>query len=407
MSSDDWLMLDFEISRLFDGAPVDEEQMFAGRLNEVTKMLRTVMERSRHVVLFGERGVGKTSLSNIFWRRYGKTLQSFVVARVQTGPQDDFSSLWIRALEELKSVATGSGKGDYVPIQTEFESLTPSQVRRELQKISPNALPVVIIDEYDKLGNRDAKILTANLIKELYDFSITTTVILVGVAENISELVEDHASTDRAIVQVPLNRMSEDELKEIIYQRVSQTPMKFTPDAILTIVILSRGLPFFTQVLSKHAALNAIEQRKLTVTNADVDAAMTRFINDTEVSFRDAYRAATRTNQKSNLQESLLACALAKCDDEGFFKATDVVEPYSAIMRDKKRIAHFEKHLRRFSSEDGGNVLVKRGGERQQTFRFADPMMQPYVIIRGIQTGMIDEMAKKLLLQKQQGELPI
>src|SRR5690606_10333151 len=134
--------------------------------------------------------------------------------------------------------------------------------------------------------------------------------------------------------------------------------------------------------------------------------AMTRFINDTEVSFRDAYRAATRTNQKSNLQESLLACALAKCDDEGFFKATDVVEPYSAIMRDKKRIAHFEKHLRRFSSEDGGNVLVKRGGERQQTFRFADPMMQPYVIIRGIQTGMIDEMAKKLLLQKQQGELP-
>lgn len=407
MNADDWMSLDFEISRLFDGAPVDEEQLFAGRLDEVTKMLRTVMERSRHVVLFGERGVGKTSLSNIFWRRYAKTLQSFIVARVQAGPQDNFSTLWIRALEELKAVGVGNGRSDYVQFETSFSTITPSEVRRELQKINPNAVPVVIIDEYDKINDRDAKVLTANLIKELYDFSVTTTVILVGVAENISELVEDHASTDRAIVQVPLNRMSEDELREIIHKRVSQTAMKFSTDATLTIVILSRGLPYFTQVLSKHAALNAIDNRRLLVGNQDVDAAMNRFINDTEVSFRDGYRAATRTNQQSNLHQSLLACALARCDDEGFFKATDVVEPYSAIMKSPKRIAHFEKHLRRFSSDDGGNILVKRGGDRQQTFRFADPMMQPYIIIRGIQTDMIDESAKKLLLQKEQRELAI
>ena len=134
---------------------------------------------------------------------------------------------------------------------------------------------------------------------------------------------------------------------------------------------------------------------------------MKRFIEDTAVSFRDAYRAATRTNQKNNLQESLLACALAKCDDEGFFKAADLIEPLSAIMKDKRRIAHFDKHLRRFSSDDGGNILMKRGGDRQQTFRFSDPMMQPYVIIRGIQSEMIDEEAKNLLFQKEQRELAI
>lgn len=402
-----WLSLEFDIARLFDGAPVDEEQMFAGRLAEVTKMLRTVMEKARHVVLFGERGVGKTSLSNVFWRRYGNTLKSFVVARVQAGPQDTFSSLWVRALQELKAMGVSSDRAAYVNFETNFETITPSEIRRELQKINPNALPIIIIDEYDKLSDSDAKVLTANLIKELYDFSVSTTVILVGVAENISQLVEDHASIDRALVQVPLSRMSESELKEIIRQRATQTPMKFSNDAIWTIVILSRGLPFFTQTLSKHAAINAIENRRLNVTNQDVDAAMTKFIEDTEVSFRDAYRAATRTNQKSNLQESLLACALAKCDDEGFFKATDVVEPLSAIMKERRRIAHFDKHLRRFCGDDGGNILIKRGGDRQSTFRFADPMMQPYVIIRGIQSGMIDESAKNLLLQKEQGELPI
>ncbi|MFN3513590.1 MAG: AAA family ATPase [Phenylobacterium sp.] len=406
-TDEDWLLLSFEIARLFDGAPVDEEQLFAGRLAEVTKMLRTVMERSRHVVLFGERGVGKTSLSNIFWKRYGKTLQSFIVARVQGGPQDDFSSLWIRALEELKAQGIGSGRASYVNFETAFETVTPTQVRRELQKISPNALPIIIIDEYDKVIDRDAKELTANLIKEFYDFSITTTVILVGVAENISELIEDHASIDRALVQIPLSRMLESELMDIINQRAALTVMKFSPDALWTIVGLSRGLPFFTQTLSKHAAMNAIDNRRLMITNQDLDAAMTRFIEDTEVSFRDAYRIATRTNQQNYLQESLLACALARCDDEGFFKAADVVEPYSAIMKGPRRIAHFEKHLRRFSTEEGGNILIKRGGERQQHFRFSDPMMQPYVIIRGIQAKKIDESARNLLLRREQRELAI
>lgn len=304
-SVDQWMALEFEIQRLFDGAPVDEEQLFAGRLPEVTKMLRTVMERSRHVVLFGERGVGKTSLSNIFWKRYGRTLQSFIVARVQCGPHDDFSSLWVRALEELKATGIARDRADYVQFDTNYSSITPSQIRRELQKINPNALPIIIFDEYDKVVDRDTKILTANLIKELYDFTVHTTIILVGVAENISQLIEDHASIGRALVDVPLSRMSEKELQEIIRQRVKQTPMTFSNDAVWTIVILSRGLPFFTQTLSKLAALNAIENRRLNVSNLDVDAAMKRFIEDTAVSFRDAYRAATQTNQKSNLHESL------------------------------------------------------------------------------------------------------
>jgi hypothetical protein len=34
-------------------------------------------------------------------------------------------------------------------------------------------------------------------------------------------------------------------------------------------------------------------------------------------------------------------------------------------------------------------------------------MMQPYVIIRGIQSKMIDDKAKAILLQKEQGSLSI
>lgn len=404
-TDEEWFQLEYDISTLFDGAPIDEEDLFAGRTAEVTRMLRAVMEKSKHIVLYGERGVGKTSLSNIFWKRFHRTVQSFVVGRVQAGPDDTFLSLWQRALEELKSAGIASGRGKYVDFEVDFESLTPSTVRRELQKCSPNALPIVIIDEYDKLKDDQAKELTANLIKELYDYATTTTVLLVGVAESIGQLVTDHQSIGRALVQVSLNRMSDSELREIISKRLSRTIMRFEGDAMWTIITLSRGLPFFTQTLSKYAALHAIENRRVIVSAGDVEASMKNFIRDSEASFREEYRAATRSNQANFFEQSLLACALAKTDEEGFFTANDVVEPYSAIIGERKRIAHFEKHLRRFSSDEGGSILIKRGGDRQQTFRFSDPMMQPYVIIRGIQSGMIDDSAKSVLLQKEQKEL--
>jgi Cdc6-like AAA superfamily ATPase len=406
-SADDWIQLAYEISSLFDGAPVDEEDLFAGRATEVRRIIEAVFSKSKHVVLFGEKGVGKTSLSNVFWKRFSKTLRSFIIARVQAGPHDTFSSLWGRALEELHAAGVAGGKSAYVNFDIHHDSWTPSQVRRELQKCGSNALPIIIIDEYSEVADADAKKLTANLIKEFYDFSVTTTAILVGVAENISELIEDHASIDRALVEIPLNRMSDGELKEIIQKRTNRTVMTFSGDAIWTIIVLSRGLPYFTHTLSKHAALHAIENRRIEVTNDDVEASMTKFIEDTEKSFKEAYRAAIRSNQDNFFEHSLLACALAKTDEEGFFTANDVVEPYSAIMKEKKRIAHFEKHLRRFSSEEGGHVLHKRGGDRKQQFRFKDPMMQPYVIIRGIQNKLIPEAAKAILLQREQGALGI
>lgn len=54
----DWQSLRWELGSMFSGAPVAEEEMFAGRTNEVYRMLEAVLDRSKHVVLFGERGGG-------------------------------------------------------------------------------------------------------------------------------------------------------------------------------------------------------------------------------------------------------------------------------------------------------------------------------------------------------------
>jgi Cdc6-like AAA superfamily ATPase len=397
----DWTDLEFEVRSLFSSGPIDEEQLFAGRGSQIKQLLEATLERSRHAVLFGERGVGKTSLANVFWRRFSRRLQSIVAARAQADPSDDFGSLWSKALRELRSAAHMAGKGDLVPISDSLEILSPDDVRLELQKCKPNSIPILIIDEFDKLEDKNAISLTANVIKSLADYSVNCTVIIVGVAESLSDLIQEHASIKRSIVQVRLDRMDDRELREIIDSRLALTPLKIDRDALARIIKLARGLPYYVHTLGKFSAISATDDRRLSITVDDVERAMDTFIGDMAESFYDDYNRATTSNQPGNLfKQVLLACALAETDERGYFTQTDVVAPLSKILKKPVTISAFQRHLAEFISEERGPILVRRGEERQFRFRFNEPMIQPYVIIKGIREGVVDEELRAILLER-------
>jgi hypothetical protein len=98
-SEDDWLMLRFEAEQLFSpSAPIDEDELFAGRLQQRSDIIGAVLERGRHVSVFGERGVGKTSLVNTFYGRLNKANLHVWAIREQADPSDSFTSLWKKGL---------------------------------------------------------------------------------------------------------------------------------------------------------------------------------------------------------------------------------------------------------------------------------------------------------------------
>lgn len=391
-SPNDWDVLEFDLGRLFSGAPVAEEDLFAGRPGEILRMLETVLEPGKHVVLYGERGVGKTSIGNVFWKKYNRQLQTVIAARAQADPSDTFSSLWIKALDEFKKISMQIGRSDLAPISTDYDQMTPDMVRQELQKCRPNAIPILIIDEFDKLGDPDAKELSANVIKSLYDYTVNATVILVGVAENVGELVADHQSLRRALSPIKLARMSQLELNEIIDKRIKETLLTFTTDARRIITTMSIGLPYYVQILGKFASQHAVRRQSLTVDESDVKASMARLVGESSESFAEEYRTATQSNQILNyFPEVLLACALARTDEYGFFSATQVLEQINHIVKETRQHAHIQRHLSEFISERRGRVLTRRGIPRQYRYTFADPLMQPYVIIKGIQDKLLPE----------------
>ena len=115
-------------------------------------------------------------------------------------------------------------------------------------------------------------------------------------------------------------------------------------------------------------------------------------IEDMEGTIKRKYHRATTAARKESLFEDvLLACALAQPDDLGYFTSKGVVAPLCEITKKNYGIPTFAQHLDEFSSSKRENVLVKEGSPRRFRFRFADPLMQPYVVMQGLAKEKITE----------------
>jgi hypothetical protein len=70
-----------------------------------------------------------------------------------------------------------------------------------------------------------------------------------------------------------------------------------------------------------------------------------------------------------------------------------------------RRVDHFNANLKDFATEKRGNILQMKGFERAHRFRFTDSAMQPYVLMKGIEAGLIDEKAMAILSSPEQDDL--
>ena len=414
MSGEDWDALRFEASQIFSpSAPLNEADLFAGRSKELGRMIEAVSERGKHVILFGERGVGKTSLSKLFYKLFPNTVRHIISIREQADPGDDFSSLWRKVFRDISVQASREdGSPETRPVSDWYpDRITPDDVRREMESLFKSTdIPIVIIDEFDKIKDPDVPSMMANTIKFLSDYSVNCTVVLVGVADNVNELVGEHESIPRALEQIPMPRMSSPELKEILEKIIPRLGMKIEPNALWKVVNLARGLPSYVHALGLYAVQAAITRKSLTVVERDVDDAIKRVLEKSEETVREQYAKAVHSNRSDSLyKEALLACALAQTDDRGTFTPLAVCEPLSGILQREKtvEIAAFQQHLQKFITTDRGEILIRRGRERNYRYRFKDPMMQPYVIMRGIDQGFVDAKAITVLAYPEQPDLPI
>jgi len=379
------------------GAPIERSDLFSGRLKQMQTILSVIAQPGRHAALYGERGVGKTSLAKVMSEFLESSDPKILISgTINCDGTDDFSSLWHKVFRELSLTMQmkGFGFGGMPPdARYTLDSMLNSEVRPDDIRFTLSQIRqsiVILLDEFNSLLGRERVTgLLAETIKNISDHTLNVTIIIIGVADSVDELIAGHGSVGRSLEQILMPRMTSEELHLIIKKALAQIDMTMESGAEKWIVALSKGLPHFTHLLSLDAALSAFDAERREITAHDVFAGIQSAAGN-EHSLMKTYQDAITSPQKTNrFAEVLLACANAVTDGLGWFAPADICQPLSEVTDRPSDVPAFSRHLRAFCKR--GILQSNKAAARKIRYRFENPLMQPFVILQAIRNARFED----------------
>jgi len=377
--------------------PIDEPEFLAGRSDIMYKALDTARTPGLHMILFGERGTGKTSIARVL----GHILEEpdkpngYRTILIQCNSSDNYSRIWQRIIREilLRQQQIGflqqQGANIIGKPAIDVAIVEPNDARIAVQSLANPT--IIIIDEFDRVpNNTDAKLLMADTIKLFSDMNVDCKLILVGVAESVSELIAEHQSISRNMLQKLVEPMTIEELAQIIEKGFNYVGLKYENGLDEKIALLSQGYPHYTHLLGLWAGRHAIAEKRNEVTSKDLNNAIADTLQNTIGSVREEYQLATASSKKTALyKDVLLACALANKDSLGRFSLVDVREPLQAITGHDYTTGAYQAHLGAFCTPERGAILKRSGKPKNYRWKFVNPQLIPYVRLQGMKEGRL------------------
>jgi hypothetical protein len=368
--------------------PQRESAQFSGRYRQMQRIIAAVEEERAHLVIYGERGSGKTSLANIV----GAAAESagYLVRRFACSSELSFEDIFRALLRRVPASVMGDRAG--APGRTgitTFEQLLPPgefgppELVEVFEKLQ-NKHAILIVDEYDRVTDEIAKGKLAELIKNMSDASAPVTIILIGVAENVDELLGKHPSLQRTLVTIPLPLMSRREIDGIIVAGERKSGLAFDPTVRQSIVDFAQGLPYHAQLMSLFAARNALRRNSLRVEAEDLSYAILRSIEEAGPGIRTAYDlAVTSQSGGTSFRDVLFAAACARSDEFGVFSVADVVHAaaHTGGTQPTNSLS-LQYPLKKLTDPERGAMLRRLVGSDGLRYQFTNQMMRHYVMLR-------------------------
>jgi hypothetical protein len=362
--------------------------LFVGRLNTLRRIIAAIEEERAHVVLFGDRGRGKTSLANAIQQIASQA--GYFTLKLTCSAELSFEDVFRNFLRRIPGTFYRSEVDNpFAARRTmqSFDELLPNgsfsvtELNDVLAEIQ-GAHVLLVLDEYDRVTSEDLRNKLAELIKNLTDSSIPATLFIVGVAENLDQLIGKHPSIQRSLVAVHLPLMSDKEIDRIIVAGSESAGVGFSDEVRDLIVMLAKGLPYYAQLLALHAARSAVSRGATYVGNSDLVYAVARCVQEAERGIVEAYNKALGPDRKASFADVLYVAAQCRSDDYGSFHPGDMAQVPVRKDGEPLPLLSLQYPLSRLSDDERGGVLqriVEPGGFR---YRFRNQMMRQYVLMR-------------------------
>lgn len=396
---------------------VQDIDRFAGRGRELDALSAALQSDGSQLVLYGQRGIGKSSLARVLSRL--ATGDKEVVARLPTKPFVDFDyvpiyfpcddsvtsidRLLVRLMTdegalapwvpfkvvERKNSDEGGGKIGIKILElsgklsqaiteraTEVDADIVSTFTNACKAVVASGVAksglLVIVDEFDRIGDRTG---ISSLLKALGPEKVTFA--LVGVATTIQDLIAEHESVARQLADgaVHVEPMNDAELREIISRAMAALDNKFHFEeaAVKWIVSIARGHPFYVHLVGRHALLRAISSGTNAVSEEIARAALAEIALKGSAPIQEAlYKTAIG---HSYIREFVLKRFASQTQDE-----IHTTELYAGISKelgiDPSAVSVYVGQL---ASAKYGSVLAK---SRDRYYQFGDSLFKAYAAAR-------------------------
>jgi hypothetical protein len=361
--------------------PIRSPPRLQGRDGPLERARRVLSEPGRHLLLLGERGVGRTSFA--FSAAVG-----YPVRYHAAGLGDSFQHIVARLLPKAPPAAAdhvrgagrvppGSARGSPSPDETEVPLEPETGVAGDPAAADPWSLvrpeasgAVLVIDDLDLACPEAIAGGVLPLLRALSDAETRTKVILVTRRDR--PFPQALSGAGLRLFALVLDRLDDEALSAVLEQGARAGGLRFAPDLRQRIVQDAEGLPGLVHALALEAGRAAQEAGRKTATLArDYLPALQGLVSSLEPSLAAHYEAATAGRSRRNRFAHVLWAA-ALCP-QGRFGLTELEQGLARIEGRPVPPQAFAVHLGDLLKRD---LLVRL---REGRYRFADPAMRAYV----------------------------
>ncbi|MFN3592769.1 MAG: AAA family ATPase [Thermaurantiacus sp.] len=309
--------------------PVTVRDRFAGRYDILETLIAAIEQQRAHIVVYGERGIGKTSIIHMFSEAAREA--RYVVLYSSCGVAATFDNIFRSFAAQLPllyhaKVPPTASEDEHQRTFADLLGDSPVDARQlaELFGEVVGTRVIIVLDEYDRIADVTFRREVAELIKNLSDRAARVQLLLAGVASNLEELIGFTPSIRRNIVGLPVGPMSEPEMREILAIAEGATGLTFPEDSSALIVTMAGGSPYMTRLLALRAASRTLDEERDTVSPDDVIAGTESVLAEWNSGLPRRTQALLRHPDVRTAWPTLIAAARASGTPDGWFTADDV-----------------------------------------------------------------------------------
>ncbi|HTE15969.1 MAG TPA: ATP-binding protein [Burkholderiales bacterium] len=385
-------------------SPIESFEHLYGRERQLDQIKQAMYSPGRHVFIYGDRGVGKTSLARTAAFQHHPSDGEPIAVACGTGTT--FVSLMndiIANIAHHKGVAQakdttktsfgikGASVERTVERQTgrlpEVKDINTAIENLKLLTTNNDSRVVVIVDEFDQLKASDDQQRFAEFIKQLGDQTVKIAFIFCGIGKSLDDLLAAHASSYRYLEGIELPRLHWSGRWEIIDRSSAALELKINEDSRFRIAAISDGFPHYIHLICEklYWHLFSINEKVALATPNHFVQAIRDTCYSIESHLRLAYEKATMKD--NDVYEEVL---WALADHFELKRSIDAIyRSYERIMGERGKSplnrTKFVSRLNNLKSPRHGDILRS---DRRSWYEFRESMVRGYVRLRAEEKGV-------------------